>query len=437
MADVDDTLAEWSSTTNSNKPTGATTVGTGWDDNLREIQGVIVRGLSHKGADIASAATTDLGAVDGLFHDITGTTTITGFGTIRAGIWKVLKFEGALTLTHNATSLIIPGGANITTADGDMLMATSEGSGNWRVNWYVRSNGRPVIGTVLDTVFRIQDDGDTTKQIAFQGSAITTGTTRTITVPDQDFTLNTTGALAAGRNIAARTNSVTPDTKFDITADEVILKDTNNNIFVARSVNVTVNFAGTGANGIDTGTQQASTWYYGWVIAKADGTIAGLGSASSSAPTMPSGYVYKALVTAARSDGSVHFLKYRQFGNRAHFEAAQNALNSSAINASETTVSLSSFTPPIAEESILQIYGHASSSVDVLSSTATVRVISGSIRNAAQIQASGADASPFGFECSVPNVSQQVFVAFSNVTNFNTSLFKVDVLGFKLPCGGE
>lgn len=140
MADVDDTIAEWSNTTASNKPAGSATVGTGWDDNLREIQGVVVRGLSHKGSDIASATTTDLGAVEGLFHDITGTTTITGFGTVRAGVWKVIKFEGILTLTNSA-SLILPGAANITTADGDMLMATSEGSGTWRVNWYTRAAG--------------------------------------------------------------------------------------------------------------------------------------------------------------------------------------------------------------------------------------------------------------------------------------------------------
>lgn len=132
MADVASTLAAWSSTTNSNSPAGTATVGTGVDDNLREIQGVIVRGLSHKGSDIASAATTDLGAVEGLMHDITGTTTITSFGTVRAGILKVVKFEGALTLTHNATSLILKYGQNHLTADGDVFVFISEGSGNWR-----------------------------------------------------------------------------------------------------------------------------------------------------------------------------------------------------------------------------------------------------------------------------------------------------------------
>ena len=40
-----------------------------------------------------------------------------------------------------------------------------------------------------DNVFRIQDDGDDTKEVAFQVSGITTGTTRTITVPDSDLDL--------------------------------------------------------------------------------------------------------------------------------------------------------------------------------------------------------------------------------------------------------
>lgn len=43
--------------------------------------------------------------------------------------------------------------------------------------------------TFTDDVFRVQDDGDNTKQIAFQASAITTSTTRTITMPDSDVDL--------------------------------------------------------------------------------------------------------------------------------------------------------------------------------------------------------------------------------------------------------
>ena len=136
MADVAADLKTWSTTAASNSPADATTVGSGLADNLQEIQKVVRQDLAHKGADIASAGTTDIGAVAGYFHDITGTTTITSFGTVSAGIVKRLKFEGALTLTHNASSLILPGAQNLSIQVGDCIDLISEGSGNWRVTNY-------------------------------------------------------------------------------------------------------------------------------------------------------------------------------------------------------------------------------------------------------------------------------------------------------------
>ena len=145
MADISTDIASWSATAGSNSPSGSTAIGTGLDDNLRAIQAAVVAALNAKGSDISSATTIDLSATNGLFHDVTGTTTITGLGTVRAGVWKVLKFEGALTFTHNATSLILPGGANITTADGDIAMVVSEGSGNWRCAFYIKKSSVPVV----------------------------------------------------------------------------------------------------------------------------------------------------------------------------------------------------------------------------------------------------------------------------------------------------
>jgi microcystin-dependent protein len=150
MADVLAALKDWSPTSGSNFPQGTATVGQGLDDNLREICGAVTRGLSHKGADIASTTTTDIGAVEGLFHDITGTTTISSFGTVRAGILKVLKFENALLLQHSA-SLILPGAGNITTADGDVIWVISEGSGVWRcLSYEYATNGSIPSGTIMD-----------------------------------------------------------------------------------------------------------------------------------------------------------------------------------------------------------------------------------------------------------------------------------------------
>lgn len=96
---------------------------------------------------LASATTTDLGAVEAPQITISGTTTITGFGTVAAGVARYIRFSGALTLTHNGTSLILPGGANILTVAGDTALAISEGSGNWRVLSYNRVSGEPLVGS--------------------------------------------------------------------------------------------------------------------------------------------------------------------------------------------------------------------------------------------------------------------------------------------------
>lgn len=95
--------------------------------------------LSTQGSNIASASTTNLALATGVAVTITGTTTINAFGTVSAGAIRILTFAGALTLTHNGTSLIIPGGADVTTAAGDTAELLSLGSGNWRVVRFTRA----------------------------------------------------------------------------------------------------------------------------------------------------------------------------------------------------------------------------------------------------------------------------------------------------------
>jgi hypothetical protein len=90
---------------------------------------------------IASATTTNIGAANAECLAVSGTTTITAFDTVVAGIYRVLKFDGILTLTHNGTSLILPGSASITTAANDVAGFRSLGSGNWRCEWYQRASG--------------------------------------------------------------------------------------------------------------------------------------------------------------------------------------------------------------------------------------------------------------------------------------------------------
>ncbi len=99
--------------------------------------------------DLASATTTDLGAQTTDNLRITGTTTITSFGTTANGVTRNLRFAAALTLTHNATSLILPGGANIITEAGDTAIAISLGSGNWVVVNYMPASGYGLPGSAV------------------------------------------------------------------------------------------------------------------------------------------------------------------------------------------------------------------------------------------------------------------------------------------------
>lgn len=107
--------------------------------------------INETAVTVSSAATTDIGAAAGNAVRITGTTTITAFGTAQSGARRHVTFSGALTLTHNAASLILPGGANIYTAAGDTAEFESLGAGNWRCMEYNRASGisLPAVGSVL------------------------------------------------------------------------------------------------------------------------------------------------------------------------------------------------------------------------------------------------------------------------------------------------
>jgi len=99
-----------------------------------------------KGIDIASATELPIGT-DGNSFDVTGTTTITSIATTgNVGTSIRLHFDGILTLTHHATDLILPTGANVATAVGDIVEFEEYASGDFRCTSYTRANGQPLAG---------------------------------------------------------------------------------------------------------------------------------------------------------------------------------------------------------------------------------------------------------------------------------------------------
>ncbi len=125
-------------------------------------------------------------------------------------------------------------------------------------------------------------------------------------------------------------NATTPNTKLDVAAG--ICRDSNNivdinlgnylnqgNAAVTANSATTINFAVNGANGLDSGSFAASTFYYVYAIADSSGKHqpAAIASLSASAPTLPFGYDSIRVIGACKSDGSTHLLAYYTSGSSA------------------------------------------------------------------------------------------------------------------------
>jgi hypothetical protein len=110
--------------------------------------------VGKRAVDLASASTTNLGDIDGDYVHITGTTTITSFGTTGAveGMLKHIKFDSALTITVGA-NILLPGSASITTTGGDRMGIVYQGSSVWRVMYYTRANGTALVESVAAQPF--------------------------------------------------------------------------------------------------------------------------------------------------------------------------------------------------------------------------------------------------------------------------------------------
>ena len=125
-------------------------------------------------ATLASASTVDLGSAGAQNITVSGTTTVTSFGSsAQPGQIFNLTFSGATPLTYNATSMILPGGGNITTAANDTCQAIPLGSGNFLVTGYSRASGQPLSGSTNVPVRQTVLSGDT--NASGQANFITTG----------------------------------------------------------------------------------------------------------------------------------------------------------------------------------------------------------------------------------------------------------------------
>lgn len=98
--------------------------------------------LGGGSVSVASAATTDICANKSTFQTITGTASISAFGTACSiGQMRLLLLSGTPTLVHSANLLLPAGGSNIVAQSGDRVLAVYAGAGVWTVGPYQRADG--------------------------------------------------------------------------------------------------------------------------------------------------------------------------------------------------------------------------------------------------------------------------------------------------------
>lgn len=232
--------------------------------------------VSGAQTDVASAATTNIGAATSDRVRVTGTTTITAFDTVADGVRRYVRFAGILTLTHNATSLILPSGANITTAANDEAVFISLGSGNWKCISYTRANGKALVETPQDALPR---------------------------------------SYLAGFELS--NNGTDPTNDIDIAVGECRDDADSANIELASALTKQLDVAwavGTNQGMLDTGAVGDNT-YHIFAIKRSDtGVVDVLASLSATSPTMPANYDKKRRIgSIIRSGGTI--LAFSQRGD--------------------------------------------------------------------------------------------------------------------------
>jgi len=215
-----------------------------------------------------------IGAALGNFINITGTTTITAFDTVQAGTRREVVFAGVLTLTHNATTIILPTALPITTAAGDTATFISLGSGNWRCVKYQLYSGLALVSAPQAAVL---------------------GATR-------NAKMSVTAASATGT----------------FTADEIVVETVLGGAYKRlASYSQAVNLATTGAGAMDTGAAPVSGFVNLYAIynpTTLTTSILAQNAATNGSPSIyggasiPSGYTYSALIGIWPTNGSSQFV---------------------------------------------------------------------------------------------------------------------------------
>jgi hypothetical protein len=131
--------------------------------------------------------------------------------------------------------------------------------------------------------------------------------------PDQ---LLPAAVLGASRGLILQSHSSTPNTKLNLTADEIILKSEGGLHQLAEAVIASADITVSGIGGRDGFIEAAGTWYYVWAVGNGR-DVGTLLSLSTTTPALPAGFEFRALVGAAYNDAGSNLRRMWQADRRA------------------------------------------------------------------------------------------------------------------------
>lgn len=404
-------IPDYSTTAGTNTDINGVSIAEGWpaaniNNSIRSLLSQLKQEIALFDT-IAAGATIDVQG-SGFYTVSSSGASISAF-TVKSGSRRILHFQGANTLVYNGTSLIIPGAANLSIAANDCIEFVAVADNQVRIIGYFPASGISIIpDSTATSGYVLTSNGPgvapTWNNIAtpptgsarrvtggYASAAIytiviaeeliiktTTGASRLVNMGDYGSTLcDITKSGISGLDTGSEASNThyfvwvidrtTPRVAVSITADNTT--DTFTDTAHGMANGTPVLFGGGLPSGISgtalyyvinaaTNTYQVATTPSGSAV---NFTTNGSGltvttlpatmlSTSATAPTMPSGYTYKALVSWTRNDGSSNFIYNTLRNRRINFEN-QNVLTAGAITTpgSWETLTISSVIPSITQ----------------------------------------------------------------------------------------
>lgn len=251
--------------------------------------------VERKGNAVVSAATTDIWSGGGSEIHVTGSTgPITSFGTAPyAGNRRTIIWDSTPAVTHNATTLQIPGGQSVTVAAGDRWEVLADTTANMIVVSIVRATGIQTLTLPRDYI---------------SGFTLTTASTTTYDIAAGQATDSTNAAPINGAALAAKSQ-----------AAWAIGSSAGGKLSAAAMAN--------------------NTWYYWFALLKdSDGTV-DYGFDVSTTPTMPSGYTkFRYLGGRKTASGATTWDTFIQHGDFVQWSTPPAADVSGALTTANRTL---------------------------------------------------------------------------------------------------